>query len=124
MNYFITTTALEGYPVQYTDNEIVKGITEAFLKSKPNVSNLEKMANGVNLKCDLDICTNDGYSWFAKIFGVLPASRIGTEDDVEIMFLFPWIDQEQRSVNIYSSSELPKELMKRISNILASYIER
>ena len=125
MNYTIKQISLEGFPVQYLDDEIVNGLTEAFLKNQPNVSKLERMANCVNLKCDFGINTKDGYSWFAKIFGILPVSRIGFDDDVEIIFLFPWIDQnEQRSVNIYASSELPKELMRRIAGVLTSYIDR
>ena len=125
MSYTITKIDLEGFPVQYLDDDIVRGITESFLRNQPNISKLERMANGVNLKCDFGIKTRDGYSQFAKIFGILPVSRIGFDDDVNIIVLFPWIDQnEQRSVNIYASSELPKELMRRIAGVLTSYIDR
>ena len=62
MSYTITKIDLEGFPVQYLDDNIVRGITESFLRNQPNISKLERMANGVNLKCDFGIKTRDGYS--------------------------------------------------------------
>ena len=62
MSYTIKEISLEGFPVQYLDDEIVSGLTKAFLKNQPNVSKLERMANDVNLKCDFGIKTRDGYS--------------------------------------------------------------
>jgi hypothetical protein len=125
MNYRIVKIDLNGYPVQYTDDQIVGRLTEAFLRKQPPYPKLETIAYEAGLRCDYVI---SGDPWFVKLYGTLQAQRIKTDDNVRFAILFPQIDvedqNEQVAVGVYSDLELSLSLVNIICEGIANAIDR